>query len=269
MSEKTLWDGLGRFGFSAKARAAILANGRAESRNETNRLQGDFTADRRKSREYTAKVDSGEISGDDFVHRGPSGGGYGWLQWTFWSRKSGLYALAKGRGVSIGDEDLALDWMWEELNTAEFADVLRVLRSDASLREMTETFMLHFERPADTGQGVRNMRVGYAEEILAKFGADAPAEDPAEDPTDGEPAAPPAELDGLPVLEYGCRGWTVTAAQGALMALGFSVGPDGADGIYGYNTRAACKRFQRSMGIEEHGKMDARTWAALLLGTQI
>ena len=81
-------------------------------------------------------------------------------------------------------------------------------------------------------------------------------------------ASAPAELQGLSLLEYGCRGWTVTAAQGALIALGFNCGPDGADGDFGYNTRASVLRFQRSMGLQEDGKIGPETWAALLLGVQ-
>lgn len=81
-------------------------------------------------------------------------------------------------------------------------------------------------------------------------------------------ADPPAELAGLPDLSYGCRGWTVTAAQGALIGLGFSCGPDGADGDYGYNTRNAVIRLQRSIGLPADGVIGSQTWAALLLGVQ-
>lgn len=111
-------------------------------------------------------------------------------------------------------------------------------------------------------RGARHIR-GYA---VPDYAAAADEADPvqAEDPAQEDQA----ELEGLPVLEYGCRGWTVASAQGALIAHGFGCGPDGADGDFGFNTRAAAIRFQRSMGLEPDGKIGPLTWAALLLGRQ-
>ena len=91
------------------------------------------------------------------------------------------------------------------------------------------------------------------------------SEDEPEDPD--EPESPDPELPDLPVLEYGCAGWSVCSAQGLLIAHGFDCGPDGADGDFGKNTRTAVKRFQRSMGLSETGKVGPATWRALLLGT--
>ena len=85
-----------------------------------------------------------------------------------------------------------------------------------------------------------------------------------EDSDDPEISEP--ELDDLPVLEYGCAGWSVCSAQGMLIAHGFDCGPDGADGDFGKNTRTAVTRFQRSMGLSETGKMGPATWRALLSG---
>ena len=104
MSKKTIWEYLKAKGFSDAATAAIMGNMEAESNCVAVRLQGDFTTGYRKSNEYTAKVDNGEISRDQFVYHGPGGGGYGLCQWTYWSRKAGLYDLAKEQGVSVGSE---------------------------------------------------------------------------------------------------------------------------------------------------------------------
>ena len=104
MSKKTIWEYLKAKGFSDAATAAIMGNMEAESNCIAVRLQGDFTAGFARSNEYTAKVDSGEISREQFVYNGPGGGGYGLCQWTYWSRKAGLYDLAKEQGVSVGSE---------------------------------------------------------------------------------------------------------------------------------------------------------------------
>ena len=65
---------------------------------------------------YTAAIDSGKISCEEFLH--PLSGkqyGYGLAQWTSPSRKSGLWNFAKQRGVSIADEDMQLDFLLKEL----------------------------------------------------------------------------------------------------------------------------------------------------------
>ena len=70
----------------------------------------------------------------------------------------------------------------------------------------------------------------------------------------------------LPTVRYGMKGDTVRAVQGILIARGFSVGPEGADGDFGYNTRQAVRRFQRAMGIAVDGVIGYETWTRLLLG---
>ena len=68
----------------------------------------------------------------------------------------------------------------------------------------------------------------------------------------------------LPILRYGMKGETVRAAQGILLARGFSVGPDRADGDYGYNTRQGVLNFQRHNNLYLDGVIGPDTWKALL-----
>lgn len=230
MSKRTIWEGLDHLGFSDKAKAAIMGNAQQESGNETDRVQGDFSTDRRLSREYTAKVDSGEISREDFVFHGLNGGGYGWLQWTFWSRKDGLYAKAKELGVSIGSEEAALAWFWEELQHPEYSGVLQMLRSDASLREMTAYFMLYYERPADQSIAAQNVRVKFAEEILAKFSGQE------DEPDKPETFWPPR------VLCLGMKGTDVQLLQASLACHGFN--PGSCSGVFDTATEQALRNYQ-------------------------
>lgn len=71
---------------------------------------------------------------------------------------------------------------------------------------------------------------------------------------------------GLPTLKRGSSGWAVTSAQGLLIAHGYSCGPDGADGDFGYNTWNAVTRFQVDKGLDADGVIGDQTWTRLLLG---
>ncbi len=169
MSRQTQWGLLDRLGLSDKAKAVIMGHAMAESGCEPNRLQGDFKADRSESKSYTEQVDSGIISKTRFAKNGPNGGGYGWLQWTFPSRKDGLYDTAKKLGVSIGSEEAAVAWLWDELNQGEYAVVLSALNSKKGIRSMSDVFMKKFVRPADQSEKACQYRAALCEEAYNEF----------------------------------------------------------------------------------------------------
>ena len=177
MSKKTIWEYLKAKGFSDVATAAIMGNMEAESNCVSCRLQGDFSTDYQKSREYTAMVDRGDISREQFVYNGPGGGGYGLCQWTYWSRKAGLYDLAKEQGVSVGDEFIQVEWLVRELFQDEFGPVLNTLQNSESIRECSDVMIKKFLRPADQSDAVCVQRAKFAREICAEF-AGGEAEDP-------------------------------------------------------------------------------------------
>ena len=65
---------------------------------------------------YTKAIDSGKISAEEFLHPLPGKQyGYGLAQWTSPGRKSGLWNLAKRKGVSIADEDMQIEFLLSEL----------------------------------------------------------------------------------------------------------------------------------------------------------
>lgn len=70
----------------------------------------------------------------------------------------------------------------------------------------------------------------------------------------------------LPQLRLGDKGGCVQAAQSLLILRGCDVGPDGADGDFGRNTRAAVLCFQGKKGLDRDGIVGPMTWAALLRG---
>ena len=177
MSKKTIWEYLKAKGFTDVATAAIMGNMEAESNCVSCRLQGDFSTDYQKSREYTAMVDKGDISREQFVYNGPGGGGYGLCQWTYWSRKAGLYDLAKSQGVSVGDEFIQVEWLVREFWQDEFRSVLNTLQNSESIRECSDVMIKKFLRPADQSDAVCVQRAKFAREIYSEF-AGREAEDP-------------------------------------------------------------------------------------------
>ena len=100
MNEQQIWDYLYLEIPNPYAVAGIMGNMVAESNLESNRKQGDFSSDRKASKDYTAAVDSGAISKESFQ---TDAVGYGLCQWTFWSRKQFLYEYARRACASVGD----------------------------------------------------------------------------------------------------------------------------------------------------------------------
>lgn len=246
MTEKELWLALRRNGFNEFAAAGIMGNMRAESGLHPDRVQGDIPYSD-WSRVYTERVDSGAVSREDFIHRGPGGGGYGLCQWTFWSRKQMLYDFAKQAGVSIGDGSMQVDFFTYEVRT-NYRALYDALMSAGSVREASDVMLLKFERPAGMYEK-REERAGYGMEFYNKYHG--------------------MEVTGMadtyrPMLQRGSRGDYVTQAQKALLAKGYSLPRYGADGDFGGEMYAAVVQFQRDRGLAADGIIGPDTWAALL-----
>lgn len=148
--------------------AGLMGNLWAESGLLPDRVQGDIPYSD-YSKAYTAQVDSGAISRSEFVNNGPGGGGYGLAQWTFSTRKAGLYDLWKSGGYSsIGSVDLAVDYLYYELSTT-YSNVLKVLKNATSVREASDKVLHDFENPADQSEAVEEARAKLGETIWGPF----------------------------------------------------------------------------------------------------
>ena len=153
--------------------AGLMGNLQAESGLYPNRVQGDVPYSS-YSAEYTAKVDNGDISESEFVNNGPNGGGYGLAQWTTPARKQALYSLRMSGGyTSIGAIDLALDYLWYELQNS-YSGVLSVLTTAASVREASDSVLHDFERPADQSSSVEIARAQLGTAFYNQFSGNAP-----------------------------------------------------------------------------------------------
>lgn len=163
--------------------SALMGNLQAESGLYPDRVQGDIPYSD-YSKEYTAKVDSGEISENSFVHNGPNGGGYGLAQWTFYTRKQNLYNRWKSGGYSsIGSVDLACDFLLWELENS-YSGVFSALKNAKTIREASDRVLHDFENPADQSATVEIKRANMGIEIYNTLSGSPPiAPDAPEIPT--------------------------------------------------------------------------------------
>lgn len=106
---------------------------------------------------YTRAVDIGSYT--NFVKDNI---GYGLCQWTYHTRKQALYDLAQSKGVSIGDEDMQIDFIILELNSG-YKSVLKKLKNAKSIREASDAFMVGYEGPADQSENAKQNRAAIGE----------------------------------------------------------------------------------------------------------
>lgn len=176
---KKIWDFLLSKIGNAYGVAALMGNLQSESGLYPDRLQGDIPYSS-KSQEYTAKVDSGEISKNDFIYNGPGGGGYGLAQWTFWQRKKWLYEMYEsGNYDSIGSLSLALDYLWWELQNS-YPGVLSVLKTASNIRTPSDKVLHDFENPEIQDTSVEVLRASQGENIYKTFFGSEPGTEPGE-----------------------------------------------------------------------------------------
>ena len=164
--QEKIWNFFKEKSLNDYAIAGIMGNLYAESGLIPTNLQNNFESTLGMSDdEYTQSVDNGSYDKEDFMY---DSAGYGLAQWTYYARKAALYTFAKGKGKSIGDLDMQLEFLWSELE--EHSTLLAELKNAKSVREASTMFLLDFERPADQSEGQRAKRAGYSQEFFDKFG---------------------------------------------------------------------------------------------------
>lgn len=143
-NEQLIWQFLKKQGFTDAGAAGMMGNLFAESALSPINLQNTYEKKLGYSDSaYTTAVDNGTYT--NFVK---DSAGYGLAQWTFWSRKQNLLNYAKSKGVSIGDLNMQLEFLMQELN-AGYKSLLNILKTTNSVSEASNGVLLQFERPAD------------------------------------------------------------------------------------------------------------------------
>lgn len=139
----------------------LMASIRAESGMKSTNMQNSYEAKLgMNDASYTQAVDNGIYSNfaSDRV-------GYGFCQWTSPDRKAALLAFAKQRGVSIGNEEMQIDFVIYELSNS-YKNVLKTLQSATSVREASDVVITKYERPADQSEAVLVKRAAYGQEFF-------------------------------------------------------------------------------------------------------
>lgn len=199
MSNQTIYSALIRAGMTPEGACAVMGNMMAESAMRSNNVEDRSGI---RDEDYTAKIDN-----DPSYDFGSDGGrhyGFGLCQWTLASRKRALLAFAKSRGVSVGDEDMQVQFCLKELHE-DFPGVWALLVASHNLYECTSMFCAVFENPA-----VRNTDVRY--EFARQFFDELAGNEVLPDP----PAAEPKDWD-----------WKIALIQFAMQCDGYWGDVDG------------------------------------------
>lgn len=161
--------------------------------------------------EYTAAVDNGTYTREQFIH---DSAGYGLAQWTYWARKQNMYDYIKNTGASIGDLDAQLDFLWKELSA--YTAVTSVLFKAQSVREASDVVLLKYEKPANQTEENLIRRAGYGEVYYIAYTDNtaeqtpveaAPEEQPKPAATVEEPMPAVAAEDAIPEKQDNKSDW--------------------------------------------------------------
>lgn len=159
MTEKQMFDFLVAEGLSEYGAAVLLGHFYAESALNPRNLQNSYESKLGYTDDsYTEAVDNGSYT--NFVN---DAAGYGFAQWTYWSRKQALLNYAKSSGCSIGDAEMQLRFALSELQG--YKAVLEALKTATEIRTASDIVLEKYENPADQSETVKQKRAGYGQAI--------------------------------------------------------------------------------------------------------
>lgn len=177
MDEKVIWEFLMEQIGNPFGVAGLMGNLYAESGLRPNNLQNSYEKKLGMSDvSYTAAVDNGSYS--NFVR---DSAGYGLAQWTHWSRKQKLLEFAQKKCSSIGNLNMQLEFLANELPL--YSSVWLTLKCTQSVREASDVVLTRYERPADQSDAIKTKRAAYGQKYYDKYAITAT---PASERKDGD-----------------------------------------------------------------------------------
>lgn len=165
-NEEKIWNFLKSKGLNDYSCAGLMGNLQAESNLNPHNLQNTyerslgFTDD-----EYVQAIDNGTYTKEQFVY---DQAGFSICQWTYWTRKKAFYEYVKSKGVSIGDLEASLEFLYYELSTS-YKSVLSTLKNATSILEASNAVLFKFENPADQSVKVQNYRASLGQKFYDKY----------------------------------------------------------------------------------------------------
>ena len=160
IAEKLLASGLSPYGA-----AGVIGSLKAESGLNPKNLNGNGNkALSMSDNQYTEAVDSGAYTAEQFVNDGYA---YGLAQWCYHSRKANLLVYAKNAGTSIGDLDMQINFLIEELKS--YKALWPILQNAESVDESAVAVLTMYEKPANQGDSAKANRIAKAKETLERM----------------------------------------------------------------------------------------------------
>ena len=157
-------------GLSPAGASAVIGNWMQESGLMPNNLQNDFESrEGMNDEEYTAAVNNGTISKQRFIDSvSRDNVGYGLAQWTYNTRKKGLYEATVEKGIPIDDLKAQMDYFFYEMRTNNgFKGLEDRLRNATNVDQATIDFQDIFEGCIEGSEG---KRAANARSIYNEFG---------------------------------------------------------------------------------------------------
>ena len=250
MSKQDIYNTLIKSGMTREAVLGMMGNMQCESGLEAGRLQGDFNAFRTSSKSYVARVTSGDIKRDSFAL---DGFGFGLCQWTFHSRKRGLYDFWKESGTALDDAEMQARFCVKELKE-NYHNLWDLLCTSHDIYTCTKEICVVYERPARNNI---DQRFTAAVSLKAELLESNPKTDP-----EPKPVEPVKEVYWPPrMICKGMAGDDVAVLQAVLQARGYSCEITGDFDVKTHNMTIA---FQAEKGLVQDGIAGPLTFRDLL-----
>ena len=254
---QTIYNRLRAAGLTEAGALGFLGNWDCESNCEPFRVQGDFNPYRTISHQYTEDVEDGRIPMNQFAHDAK---GYGLAQWTYFSRKEGLYDFWKRSGRALDDCEMQVDFALHELASGEYLPVDHAVRNLNDLYACVKIICTQYERPAVNNIDARFNAANRIKNEIDLNPQPAPPEPPGPEPpvppTPTEVYWPPRTIDknciGFPEI------WVLTSL---LYCRGYGLAPVN---VWMDDVTEAVKDFQLDNGLTVDGVVGKMTWKALL-----
>ena len=256
---QTIYNRLRAAGLTEAGALGFLGNWDCESNCEPFRVQGDFSPYKTISHQYTEDVEDGRIPMNQFAHDAK---GYGLAQWTYFSRKEGLYDFWKRSGKALDDCEMQVDFALHELASGEYLPVDHAVRNLNDLYACVKIICTQYERPAVNNIDARFNAANRIKNEIDLNPQPIPPEPPGPEPPGPVPPTPTEVYWPPRTIDFHCADWPEVTVLGAILyCRGYL---NYAAGAWDEEVTQAVKDFQFDNGLTSDGVVGKMTWKALL-----